>query len=212
MAKKINGNDIFQALYKDLICGRLKPGDSLREVALAERFGVSRTPVREALRKLESRGLLNHQPHLGMVVPTLSNQQVTELYEFREILECAAAGLAARHASDLEIEDLQQMVEQDQQHLDNPEYLAASNKSFHNALRESAKNHYLIDALNSLAESLSLLGSTSIAVEGRAESSVKEHAEIVAALMSRDAEKAQQAARKHVREAHRARRALRDRY
>ena len=90
------GMDVYQSIYELLLNGSLKPGDRLTEAKLAKRFGISRTPVREALRRLQTQGLLQHQPYRGMVVATLDPQAVTELYVMREVLEGTAAALAAK--------------------------------------------------------------------------------------------------------------------
>ena len=90
--------------------GTLKPGNRVRESTLAERTGLSRTPAREAMQRLENEGLLTHAAHHGMAVRTLDHQEVTEFYLIRGLLEGTAASLAARHASDAEIDALRVML------------------------------------------------------------------------------------------------------
>ena len=185
--------------------GRYQPGDRIRETELAQWLGVSRTPVREALRRLESEGLLVSLPWRGVVVAELDRQQVVELYTMREVLEGAAAGLAARHVSDAEIALLRDLLAREAEAQDAPEILARINKSFHQAVHAAAHNRYLVQTLDSLRNSLALLRGTTLAVPGRAETAHREHREMVEAIARRDPDAAEETARRHIREAERAR-------
>ena len=109
-----SGTDIYHLLVEAIENGELSPGTRLRETELAERFGVSRTPVREGLKQLEAQGLARHEANRGMVIPTLDNDEINELYIIREVLEGTAARLAAQHATEVEIAILKDMVESDQ--------------------------------------------------------------------------------------------------
>lgn len=202
------GMDVYKEIYEMLITGVLKPGDRVTEGKLAEQFGISRTPVREALSRLENQGLLQHQPYRGMVVPTLDHQEVTELYVMREVLEGTAAALAARHTTDAEISVMKDIVLQDRENIDDIQYLARSNKLFHEAIQRAAHNRYLVQALNALEESMALLGPTSLSVENRASEALDQHEKIVKAIENHDSAAADAAAREHIRGSHRARLAL----
>lgn len=197
--------NVHQRIYELLLDGTFGPGDRLRETALAERLGISRTPVREALRRLEMQGLLHHEPHRGMVVPTLDHQSVTELYVMREVLEGTAAALAARHATGPEVMILKDMVAKDRAHLDDPGYLSRSNKLFHETILRSAHNRYLVKTLHALDEAMALLGPTTLAVDGRAEEALEQHRAVVEAIEKGDAQAAEAAARAHIQGSHRAR-------
>src|ERR1019366_613383 len=112
-----NGNDslpefVYGQLRSAIRNRQLKPGDRLREVELAERLGVSRTPVREALKRLEADGLTEVAPPRGFVVTELTHRRVMELYAMREILAGVAARFAAEQASPMEIQTLQELVAQ----------------------------------------------------------------------------------------------------
>jgi DNA-binding GntR family transcriptional regulator len=181
--------------------GALPPGTRLREAELAERFRISRTPVREALKRLEAQGLVLHEPHHGAVVASLDYAQMTELYHMREVLEGTAAGLAATQATPTEVEILREMVERDRGLLEDPAALAATNRSFHRQIRLSARNRFLNTSLETLRVSLALLAGTTLAVPKRGAESVEEHAAIVAAIEARDAGAAEAAARRHIRNA-----------
>ncbi|MEL6299804.1 MAG: GntR family transcriptional regulator [Pseudomonadota bacterium] len=193
--------DIFDILQTEILEGALAPGDRLKEADVAERFGLSRTPVREALRRLETRGLLIHEPHRGMVVAGLDPGAVSELYAMREILDCAAARLAARHASEMEIAEMRRLVERDRSLTGDARKLAAANRAFHLVILRAAHNRFLAKASDTLAEALALLGPTTLAAPGRAAKSVDEHAAIVDAIADRDGDRAEAAARVHIQAA-----------
>lgn len=191
---------------KDAIsAGRFKPGERLREVSIAELLSVSRTPVREALRRLESEGLVTNAPARGLVVTALDRQQVLELYVLREILEGTAASFAANRASEGEIATLFEILEEEARHLSNPKKLAEINRHFHRELYAASHNRYLIAAVNTLANSLCLLGGTTLSSPGRAATSHNEHLEIVSNIEQRNPATAEQIARQHIREARRLR-------
>ena len=195
----------YQRLFEAILEGRLRPGQRLRETELAAALGVSRTPIREALWRLEVQGLVAHAPRKGMVIRTLEHQEITELYLMREVLEGTAARLAARHASEAEVLTLDEMVREDAERLDDPEALARSNRTFHETLYRAAHNRYLLQLLAGLRASMSLLGRSSLYVEGRAAAALAEHEEIVSAISAHDSDGAEAAARRHIRSAHRAR-------
>lgn len=195
----------YQHLYDAIQSGALKPGTHLRENVLAEELGVSRTPVREALRRLEAQGLLIHESHRGMTVPELDRQMVTELYLMREVLEGTAAALTAKHASPAEIDTLRDILEEDRTRLDDPTTLARTNRQFHEVLYHGAHNRYLLKSLHALREAKALLGRTTLTLPGRAAASLDEHARIVEAIERGDSDDAEAAAQAHMRAAHRAR-------
>ena len=195
----------YQRLFEAILDGRLRPGQRLREIELAEALGVSRTPIREALWRLEMQGLVAHAPRKGMVIRTLAHQEVTELYLMREVLEGTAAALGARHASEAEILTLEEMVREDAARLDDPDALARSNRIFHETLYRAAHNRYLVQLLAGLRASMSLLGRTSLSVAGRAAAAQEEHQDIVSAIAARQPDAAEAAARKHIRGSHHAR-------
>ena len=202
------GEQVYRRLREAIQSGELAPGTRLREVDLAEWLGLSRTPVREALGRLESDGLVATDTHRGMIIAELDHQMVTELYVMREVLEGTAAGLAARHASDVEIATLQELVRKDRAIGSDPAALANNNRMFHDTLYRSAHNRYLLKTLSTLRASMALLGQTTLALPERAATAIDEHEAILAALKSRDAAAAEAAARAHIRSAYQARMTL----
>lgn len=200
-----NGASAYERLLKAIEDGDLQPGSRLREAELADRFAISRTPIREALSRLESRGLVTHEPHRGATVTRLGYAQVTELYDLREVLEGMAARLAAIHASDTEIEVLEELVARDRTLTQEPAALARSNRIFHRQIHACAHNRFLQGTLETMRLSLVLLAGTTLAEAGRAEAAVEEHATIVARVRAHDRDGAEAAARAHIRAAFKAR-------
>lgn len=178
--------------------GRYSPGERLRESEVAGWLGVSRTPVREAFRRLQADGLLVLTPWRGAVVAELDRQQVVELYAMRQVLEGTAAGLAAEHATEAEIDVLFNLLDLDAEAGTDPARLAEINRGFHAAIYAAAHNRYLLDALNALSDSLALLRSTTYEVPGRAAAARREHREIAEAIRGRDRDAAEHAARAHI--------------
>lgn len=200
-----SASDAYDKLLTAIEEGGMPAGTRLRETELAKQLAISRTPVREALKRLELQGLVVHEPHHGAVVASLHYGQVTDLYQLREVLEGTAARLAAQHATAVEIGVLERMVAADQALVTRPDRLARSNRHFHQQIRDSARNRYLQTALENLRLSLALLAGTTLSAPGRATASIAEHAAIVAAIAARDPVGAENAARHHILEAFRTR-------
>jgi DNA-binding GntR family transcriptional regulator len=199
------GDAAYEALFGAIEEGTLKPGARLREIELSAWVGASRTPIREALGRLEGEGLIARDPSRGMIVAEMDHGMVAELYDMREVLEGTAAGLAARHASDAEIDALRELALRDREAGDDPVRLARLNRLFHEAMFRCAHNRFLMRAVHSLRQSMVLLGRTTLAVAGRPQTARAEHDAIVKAIANHDAEAATAAARAHIRAAYRAR-------
>jgi DNA-binding GntR family transcriptional regulator len=189
----------LRALVKD---GVLKPGDRVIEATVAQQLGVSRTPVRDAIRRLEAEGLLDYEPRAGLVVAKLDRRGVAELYEMREVLEGTSARLFTRHASDMEVQELVELVELERELQARPEELPAHNLKFHRQIHRGAHNRFLERALRAVNAVRWLLGPTQMMAAPRAAQALEEHAELVEAIRRRDPERAEAAARKHLRSAH----------
>ena len=201
---------VHRALLEALRAGVYRPGDRLREEDVAARLGVSRTPVREALGRLAEKKLVEPAGGRGLVVRSLTPGEVLELYAMREILEGAAAGLAARHRAEAEIDALRELQQRLSAFDRPPTELARLNGLFHAAVVRAARNRYLDQALSELQDSIALLGPTTLGLEGRAEEAHGEHDAIVAAIRRGDPAAAEEAARTHIRTSLRARLRLLD--
>ena len=195
----------YALLRTAVMDGVLRPGQRLREVDVSDWLGMSRTPVREAFRRLERDGLITFVPHKGMTVTVLDHSAVMELYRMREVLEGTAASLAAQHATEAEIAALQDLLDQEQALDWDARALAAQNVAFHNALYAAAHNRYLLRSLNGLRDSMALLGETTYSVKGRIETALDEHRSVIEAIARRDPAAADSQMRAHLRGAQHAR-------
>jgi len=193
--------DAYELVLEAIDSGVYQPGDRLVESELAERFGVSRTPVREALQRLETQAILVRDGR-SMVVASLDHDQLGELYAVRAQLEGLAAQLAAQHAAPEEIRILQDMVAQDAALVDDPAGLARANRRFHRQIHLASHNRYLIRQLESVHRTMALLTTTSLAAEGRGIDALTEHAAIVEAITNRDKAAADIALRDHISKAY----------
>jgi DNA-binding GntR family transcriptional regulator len=199
------GEAVFRSLCEALQAGAYRAGDRLREEEVAQRLNVSRTPVREALGRLAARGFVEPAAGRGLIVRSLDISEVLELYAMREILEGAAARLAAEHASRPEIDALTDIEQAFTDATDDATEMARLNRAFHETICRAARNRYLDGASRELQDWIALLGPTTFSVTGRPSTSHREHQAIVNAIAARDGDKAEKLARAHIREALRCR-------
>jgi DNA-binding GntR family transcriptional regulator len=196
------GQEAYERISAAIREGVLPPGLRLTETDLAARFGVSRTPVRQAMARLEAEGLLTHEPRRGLSVTRPDHQQVIELYVMREILEGAAARLAAQHATETEIGAMAELLEAEPAAFEDPRALSDLNQRLHGLLYLAAHNRYLLRGLGQISATIALLP-TLLTLEGRARQAHAEHRAILDALRRRDGAAAEAAARTHAQAAQR---------
>ncbi|MBT8459030.1 MAG: GntR family transcriptional regulator [Boseongicola sp.] len=196
--------DAYQLILKAIDVGTYRPGDRLVESELADRFGVSRTPIREALQRLETQSLLARDGR-SLIVASLDHNQMAELYVVRSELEGLAARLAARHATDEEVRLLRDFVEEDKGRLGDPSALSRTNRRFHRQVHLASHNRYLVQQLDLVYRSMALMTTTSLAAEGRSERALAEHEAIVEAISRGDADSAQNELKGHISRAYEAR-------
>ena len=189
--------DAYSLVLAAIDEGAYLPGDRLVESELAERFGVSRTPVREALQRLETQSVLVRDGR-SMVVSSLDHDQLGELYVVRAELESLAARLAAQHAAPEEVRVLREMVNQDMDLLGQPQALSRANRRFHKQLHLASHNRYLIQQLEMVHRTMALMATTTFAVEGRDATALEEHSTIVKAIEDRDGDAAAAALKAHI--------------
>ena len=198
MADQKNPNgDAYQLILQAIDSGVYRPGDRLVESELADRFGVSRTPIREALQRLETQSLLSRDGR-SLIVSSLDHNDMAELYMVRAELEALAARLAARHATAEEVRVMKEMLEEDQARIGDPAALARSNRQFHRQVHLASHNRFLVQQLDLVYRSMALMATTSLAIEGRGETALDEHQAIVEAISNRDEESAADAFRAHI--------------
>lgn len=194
--------DAYTLILEAIEAGLYKPGDRLVESELAEQFGVSRTPVREALQRLETQAMLTRDGR-SLIVASLDHNQLAELYAVRTELEGLAARLAARHATEEECRVLRSMVEEDKLLLGgDPRALSRANKRFHKQIHLASHNRFLVQQLDLVHRSMALMANTSFAAEGRDAPALAEHDKIVSAIEARDGEAAYQALKAHISKAY----------
>ncbi|MDA7647682.1 GntR family transcriptional regulator [bacterium] len=192
------GEAAYHRLYEAIRSGDFRPGDRLREIEVAERLALSRTPVREALRKLESDGIVEHRPRLGAVIRTLTPSEVVELYEMRLVLERTAAQMAAKHANDAEIDLLNEINDQIAALGDDTQQAAALNQDFHHRIYLASRNRFLLASARGLNNALMLLGPTTLDDEARIKTVSAQHARIIKAIRAGDQTAAGDAAEAHL--------------
>ncbi|MBM9592990.1 GntR family transcriptional regulator [Roseitranquillus sediminis] len=192
--------EIYETLIGHLRTGTYKPGDRIRAEDVAKTFDVSRTPVREALSRLQERGLLE-MTATGLAVAKLTRPSVLELYAIRELLEGAAARYAAQHASPSDLYSMRHIAQAFAEPTDDPGRAAQLNRAFHDAIAEAAHNRYLVNMLHGMHDTVMLLPSTTFAVEGRQPAAVAEHAALLDAIERRDPDAAERLAQEHIRHA-----------
>jgi len=193
--------DAYGLILEAIDTGVYRPGDRLVENELADRFGVSRTPIREALQRLETQSLLARDGR-SLIVASLDHNQLAELYVVRGTLEGLAASLAARHATPEEVRVLRDMLDADRALAGDPEALSRANRRFHKQIHLASHNRFLVRQLDLVHRSMALLASTSIAAEGRGEDTLEEHAAIVTAIEAGDEDAADAALRDHISKAY----------
>lgn len=192
---------VLGTLRQEIIAGRLRPGDRLVERELAERFGVSRVPVREAIRALVAEGFVHFETPRRTVVRPLSPTDVEELFELREALEVYAAGLAATRATPEALAELRQLLADaaDATAAEDAETITDINTRFHDRLLALAGNTLLISVMEPVAGRLQWLTRRN----EEWPQLLTEHQELYDAIASGDPERARTHALKHVRANHR---------
>lgn len=182
-----------------ILSGKHLPGEALYEVHIAERFGMSRTPVREALHVLAREGFVDALPGRGFLVPRWSHQDVRELYELRESLEGFATACAAKNITPKEIDELEALY---QAYLDvrDWEKLVELGDEFHNKIVEFSRNRRLAKMLESLRAQISMTRVSQLRdIQGRRDESASEHRAILDAIVKSDSDLAERKARQHIR-------------
>ncbi|MGE0557004.1 MAG: GntR family transcriptional regulator [Burkholderiales bacterium] len=179
--------------------GRIPTGAHLTEVDIASWLGMSRTPVREAMRRLQSEGLLLNQPFRGALVMRLDVEDMRQMFAVRELLEPAAAAACALHATAAEIQALREVLRLEAKVLDNPAALITLNRQFHDIILEAARNQFLARAIAAVYSLIPLLGDSNLLDGPHAREAHAQHRAIVDAIGRRDATRAEAVAREHVR-------------
>lgn len=192
------GEAAFYKLMQAIEAGIYRPGDRLRETEVADRLALSRTPIREAMRRLEAENIVEHRPRIGAVIRTLGQPEVVALYEMRLVLERTAAEMAAKHAAAAEVDSMAQLNETIKQAVDTPSRAAALNQKFHRAIYLAARNRFLLESARAMNNALLLLGPTTLADQDRINTVAHQHQQIIDAISAGDVDRAGATAEAHL--------------
>ncbi len=191
---------IFNILREDILNGQYAEGAKLIESRLAKELGVSRTPVREALKQLELEGIVENIPNRGVIVLGISKQDLEDIYTIRNAIEGIAARWAVDRMTEEELEELKEIYElmEFYTHKNDIEKFAELNTKFHELIYKATKSRHLEQVLKGFQYYMKKTRRKSLRVEGRIKDSLMEHKEILDAFINRDKELAQNALTEHV--------------
>lgn len=194
---------VFEALREAIGNGTLAPGERMMEVQLAEELGVSRTPVREAIRRLELEGYLVMVPRKGAYVASMTNKDVADVFEIRTVLEGLAAELAAERITENELEELERKLHYVARRIEEGDLdrLVEADTEFHDVLYRASRNHRLTQIIGQLREQIQRFRTASLAVPGRLQETLEEHKKIVEAVAERNGVVARRLAETHIENA-----------
>lgn len=191
---------VFESIREAIIDGKLKPGERVMEVQLAEKLGVSRTPVREAIRKLELEGLLVMVPRKGAYVADVSLKDIVNVLEVRASLEGLAASLAAIRITEEELELLREKSSEFRNCVENNDVkgMIEKDSEFHDIILNAAKNNKLMGIIEGLREQVQRFRVTYFTEYNMTEYLAQEHQRILEAIENRDSDKAGNHAKEHI--------------
>jgi len=191
---------VCESLRDAIRKGILRPGDRLMEIQLADELGVSRTPVREAIRKLELEGYIITMPRRGTYVANLSIRDVNEVFEIRTSLDALAGELAAERITDEELEALQRLLVKLGHYVEEGDMdkIVETDVKFHDVLYQASRNSRLVGIISNLREQLTRFRTTSMSFPGRLKATLEEHRALVEAIAQGDAASARSAAEYHM--------------
>ena len=194
---------VFESLREAIINGRLFPGERLMEIQMAEEMGVSRTPVREAIRKLELEGFVVMIPRKGAYVAGISIKDIADVFEVRAALEALAAGLAAERITEEELDELERFLVEisELRESGNLDAIVEKDTKFHDVIYRASRNERLVQIVTHLQEQIHRFRTASLARPGRTRDALDEHKKLVEAISDRDVELAQKLAREHIENA-----------
>ena len=198
--RKSLGEHVFESLKQAINQGNITAGEWLVESHIAETLGISRTPVREAIHKLEREELIERQPRGGFTVLGLNRSDIEETFGIRSVLEGYAARLAAQKHKKEELEPLEKKIKEFQKALDRKKMneLTAINTEFHDLLYALSKSPKLISIINSLRDQIYRFRKMNLKEEKFAATSNQDHIQMLQSIRNRNAESAERLTREHI--------------
>jgi DNA-binding GntR family transcriptional regulator len=193
-------NKVYMTIKKRILNGEYPPEFSLIELKLSEEFGVSRTPVREALRQLELDGLVHLVPNKGVYVSEITSKDISDVYEMRMLIEGLGSKWAALNATEAELEKMKEILDLCEFYTMKGEYLKVLelDGKFHDIIFKASKSKPLNLILKQLHEYIQRARKASLSSPGRAEAAFQEHKAIYDAIKNRDGESAETLTREHI--------------
>jgi DNA-binding GntR family transcriptional regulator len=192
---------VFKKIREEILEGKYKENDELKEVAIGKQMGVSRTPVREALRQLELEGLVKIIPNKGAYVIGISNKDLKDIYEMRSRLEGLCARWATKNATKENIEELEENVDLTEFQLSKKKYdkVLELDNEFHNILYDMADSKMLYRTLSDFHHYLEIIRKKTLSSDERVANSIREHRNIVKAIKYGNKDSAEQLAILHIK-------------
>lgn len=196
-------NRVFLKIRDNILNGVYKEQDELRETTIGKELGVSRTPVREALRQLELEGLVTIVPNKGAYVTGITANDVKDIYIIRSYLEGLCARWATEHITEEQLDELEEIVLLSEFHIkkeghNNTDQIAVLDGRFHDVLYEASNSRILGHVLADFHRYVQMARKSSIVSEERARKSIREHKQILRAIKDKDADLAEQLANEHI--------------
>ena len=200
MEKNLSGKVLLENIREKIITGVYPDGESLTEIKLAAEYGVSRTPIREALRRLESEGLVVTTPNKGSVAHRLTTDEISDVFNIRRRVESMAAYLAAKHITPEALANLREVHRRFEEHLNsgNGGSVLVDDYTFHDIIYEAAGSFPVKKVLQSMNSCVRMVRHASMREKGRAAQATAEHGAILRAIEEGDAEKAERLAYQHI--------------
>ena len=189
--------EVAEQLRQRIFRRELEPGSWIDELKIAEEFGISRTPLREALKVLAAEGLVTMKVRRGAYVTEMSEKDLRDVYHLLSLLESDAAGVVAERATDAQLKTLQDLHAELEAAVADREKFFAINERFHMHLLEMADNRWRSQMVADLRKVMKLNRHNSLLKQGRIEDSLNEHRAILAAMVARDAQKTVKAMQAH---------------
>ena len=191
---------VFHRLREDILSGKYKEGDELKEVAIGEELGVSRTPVREAFRQLELEGLIQIIPNKGAYVTGITEKDVKDIYMIRSLLEGLCARWACEHITEEQMEEMEENIYLSKFHAQKGhlEQLAELDNQFHEILYKACNSKMLEHQLRDFHEYVLRVRKKTLSNANRGPKSNEEHEQIMEAIKAKDADKAEKLANMHM--------------